>query len=408
MKGISSKDLMLIFVLASITAIFTSTMPLNIFTLDIAFFVMSIVLSGYSLMAIIYPEEDATGLLKKPFLIVMFSVFMAILISLMLKTLPLRLHFKDLTWFLSLITALLSITAIFVRITQIRQIEETEKSVQKLVPLSFRDMLDKNLIIFSLLSLILIITVLVPPLNKTPAWMLPGSLFVCLIPGYLLLEIMFPRNDDLELIERLALSFGSSLILTSIIGLIFNYTQWGIRLELILLVIAVFCLFLCFITLARRKKLPLGLRISIPSMEKMLSIFIIICILMTVGAAAYTLLKPGSTPGKDNKTNLTDFYIKKIDSNASAYTLNLVSGEETTLNMILVNQEGSAVNYNILVRVNNSILKQDNITLQNNQKMKIPVNFTAGLPGEKNIEFILYKPPNKNPYQKKIVKLKVT
>jgi hypothetical protein len=40
--------------------------------------------------------------------------------------------------------------------------------------------------------------------------------------------------------------------------------------------------------------------------------------------------------------------------------------------------------------------------------MKIPVNFTAGLPGEKNIEFILYKPPNKNPYQKKIVKLKVT
>ncbi|HOI39399.1 MAG TPA: DUF1616 domain-containing protein [Methanobacterium sp.] len=408
MKGISSKDLMLIFVLASITAIFTSTMPLNIFTLDIAFFVMSIVLSGYSLMAIIYPEEDATGLLKKPFLIVMFSVFMAILISLMLKTLPLRLHFKDLTWFLSLITALLSITAIFVRITQIRQIEETEKSVQKLVPLSFRDMLDKNLIIFSLLSLILIITVLVPPLNKTPAWMLPGSLFVCLIPGYLLLEIMFPRNDDLELIERLALSFGSSLILTSIIGLIFNYTQWGIRLELILLVIAVFCLFLCFITLARRKKLPLGLRISIPSMEKMLSIFLIICILMTVGAAAYTLLKPGSTPGKDNKTNLTDFYIKKIDSNASAYTLNLVSGEETTLNMILVNQEGSAVNYNILVRVNNSILKQDNITLQNNQKMKIPVNFTAGLPGEKNIEFILYKPPNKNPYQKKIVKLKVT
>jgi uncharacterized membrane protein len=269
-------------------------------------------------------------------------------------------------------------------------------------------MLDKNLIIFSLLSLILIITVLVPPLNKTPAWMLPGSLFVCLIPGYLLLEIMFPRNDDLELIERLALSFGSSLILTSIIGLIFNYTQWGIRLELILLVIAVFCLFLCFITLARRKKLPLGLRISIPSMEKMLSIFLIICILMTVGAAAYTLLKPGSTPGKDNKTNLTDFYIKKIDSNASAYTLNLVSGEETTLNMILVNQEGSAVNYNILVRVNNSILKQDNITLQNNQKMKIPVNFTAGLPGEKNIEFILYKPPNKNPYQKKIVKLKVT
>ncbi len=407
MNGISSKDLMLIFVLASITTIFTSTRPLNIFTLDIAFFIMSIVLSGYSLMALVYPEEDATGLLKKPFLIVIFSIFMAILISLMLKIFPLRLHFKDLTWFLSLITALLSITAIFVRMTQLRQIEETEKSVKEFVPLTFRDMLDKNLIIFTLLSLLLIITVLVPPLNQTPVWMLPGSLLICLIPGYLLLEIMFPKNDDLELIERLALSFGSSLILTSIIGLIFNYTQWGIRLELILLVLAVFCLFLCFITLLRRKKLPLGLRISIPSMEKMLSIFLIICIFMTVGAAAYNLLIPGSAQGKDQKTNFTDFYIKDIDSDASGYAINLFSGEQTTLYMVLVNQEGSAVNYSILVRVNNSILKQDNITLKNNQKMEIPINFTAGISGERNMELILYKLPDQNPYQKKIIKLKV-
>jgi len=402
MKQTSSKDLMLIFLLASITALFTSIGPLNSFIIDISLFIMIIVLSGYSLMSLVYPEENALGILKKPLLIVMCSIFMAILISLILKISPLGLHFKDLTWFLSI-----TITSYIIRLTHFKPIKETEKVLEKQIPPSFRELWDINLIIFTLLSLLMIITVLVHPLNKTPAWMLPGSLFVCLIPGYLFFELMFPRNDDLELIERFALSSGSSLILTSIIGLIFNYTQWGIRLELILLVMAVISLLLCLMIFLRRKKLPLSQKIRIPKMEKLLSIFFIICIFMTVGATAYTLLEPEDSQMKDEKTNLTSFYVTESNSNTSVNSINLVSGRDSILNMILVNQEGSTVNYGILVRVNGSILKQENITLQNNQKIVIPINFTAGIPGERNMEIILYKLPSQKPYQKKIVTLKV-
>jgi uncharacterized membrane protein len=143
-------------------------------------------------------------------------------------------------------------------------------------------------------------------------------------------------------------------------------------------------------------------------MEKLLSIFLIICILLTIGAAAYTFLKPEDSLIKDEKTNLTNFYITESNSSASANTISLVSGKHSILKMVLVNQEGSTVNYRILVRVNNSILKHENITLENNQKITIPINFTAGIPGKRKMEFIIYKLPDQTPYQKKIVNLKVS
>lgn len=409
MKQTSSKDLMLIFLLASIIAIFTSTRPFNIINLDVLLFILIIGLSGYSLMAFLYPEESSAGILRKPLIITTLSIFLAILISLILKISPLGLHFRDLTWFLSLITALISITAYIIRIKNRRaKIQGKEKTTEKAIPIRDEKYRNKNLIMLTLLSLIMLITLLIPPLNKTPIWMFPGSLFVCLIPGYLLFEVTFPKNDDLELIERLSLSFGSSLILTSIIGLIFNYTSWGIRLELIIIVLAVFSLFLCLITYLRTKKIPSSKRISIPKLEKMLSIFLILCIILVIGTAAYSLIKIDDlNPGNTTK-NATTFYVENLNFNTSGYTLDLISGEQRTLNMILVNQEGSTVNYSIVVQVNNSILQQENITLGNNQKMEIPLNFTAGIPGERNMEFILYKLPDQNPYQKKILKMKIT
>jgi uncharacterized membrane protein len=415
MKGTSSKDLMLLIVLAIITAIFTSINPLNNFITDILFFILIFIISGYSLISVLYPEENYAGLLRKPLLLMELSVFLTVLISVILKYSAIGLQFRDLTLILSLITVVLSITGHILRVNQfkpeLKKIDEhtakIDEHTAKFIPTTSKG-LPKNLIIFTLLSLLMIITVLVPLLNKTTIWMVPGSLFICFIPGYLLMAVVFPKNDDLELVERFALGCGASLILTSLIGLVFNYTPWSIRLELILIVLAVFSIIFCLITFIKIKKIPLERRLHIPKLEKLLSIFLIICILLTIGTAAYTLLNPGNIQTDDNKTNLTDFYIKEVDVNASNYTLNLTSGTKTNLTMVLVNQEGSTVNYRLVVRVNDTILKQDNITLQNNQKMEIPLNFTAGTVGKRKMEFILYKLPDKNPYQTRSLWMKIT
>ena len=55
-----------------------------------------------------------------------------------------------------------------------------------------------------------------------------GSIFVLWLPGYSLIKALFPtKKMDNE--ERIALSVGMSLASVSIVGLLLNYTPWGIR-----------------------------------------------------------------------------------------------------------------------------------------------------------------------------------
>jgi len=63
-----------------------------------------------------------------------------------------------------------------------------------------------------------------------------GTLFVIWLPGYSFIKALFPTeppfktsSKSLDSIERLALSIGMSIALVPIIGLLLNYTPWGIR-----------------------------------------------------------------------------------------------------------------------------------------------------------------------------------
>jgi len=58
-----------------------------------------------------------------------------------------------------------------------------------------------------------------------------GGLFVLYLPGYSVVEALYPQRRDLEGLERLALSIGLSLALVPLVGLGLNYTPWGIRLN---------------------------------------------------------------------------------------------------------------------------------------------------------------------------------
>jgi hypothetical protein len=69
-----------------------------------------------------------------------------------------------------------------------------------------------------------------------------GSIFVLWLPGYTFIKALFPKSattkaseKNLDTIERIALSIGMSLALVPIVGLLLNYTPWGIRLTPIVL-----------------------------------------------------------------------------------------------------------------------------------------------------------------------------
>lgn len=69
-----------------------------------------------------------------------------------------------------------------------------------------------------------------------------GAIFVLWLPGYSFIKALFPMQvpiklptETLDTIERIALSLGMSLALVPIVGLLLNYTPWGIRLTPIVL-----------------------------------------------------------------------------------------------------------------------------------------------------------------------------
>jgi hypothetical protein len=80
------------------------------------------------------------------------------------------------------------------------------------------------------IALSLIAVTLIPdffPLNVL-RWVL-GSIFVLYLPGFSLIQLLFPKGKDIDSLERFALSIGLSLALVPLIGLVLNYTPWGIR-----------------------------------------------------------------------------------------------------------------------------------------------------------------------------------
>jgi hypothetical protein len=77
-----------------------------------------------------------------------------------------------------------------------------------------------------------------------------GTIFILWLPGYAFIKALFPQTlpfarglahslgtteKNLDTIERVALSLGMSIALVPIIGLLLNYTPWGIRLTPIVL-----------------------------------------------------------------------------------------------------------------------------------------------------------------------------
>ena len=65
-----------------------------------------------------------------------------------------------------------------------------------------------------------------------------GAFYVLFLPGDAVVEALYPRGDELEPLERLALSIGLSLAVVPLIGLVLNYSPWGIRLVPVVVSIA--------------------------------------------------------------------------------------------------------------------------------------------------------------------------
>jgi uncharacterized membrane protein len=122
--------------------------------------------------------------------------------------------------------------------------------------------------------------------------------------------------------------------------------------------------------------------------DKPLSIILIIVLIIAVAATVYIVVFP--QPGE----KFTEFYILGQNGKAADYPTNLTTGESGNLTIGIVNHEYTTSTYQLVVKNNRTILKNESITLTNNEKKEITFKFYASYGKNQTLKFLLYKLPD--------------
>ena len=185
-------------------------------------------------------------------------------------------------------------------------------------------------------------------------------LLVLFIPGYVLVAALFPgalmpEKLEIDWVERIALSFGLSIAVVPLLGLLLNFTPWGIRFAPILATIAGFTFGVGYAAYWRRMQLPheqrlsLTMDLSMPewagysTLDRGLTICLAASIIVAGGTLAYVVLTP--RPGE----TFTEFYILGPGGNASGYPTALNVSQPGTVTLGIANHEAATVNYTVRI-----------------------------------------------------------
>jgi uncharacterized membrane protein len=264
----------------------------------------------------------------------------------------------------------------------------------------------KDLQIVAMIIILTALFVLLPPLNTSPVRTILGIPMVLFLPGYALIAALFPRKNDLDGIERLALSFGLSIAVVPLIGLGLNFTPFGIRLVPILVSISVFTLAMLLIAYLRRSKMSeeegfevqfsylySSLKSEIFSSKKGVDRILTIILILSIAASIIMLIYVIVTPKQGEK--FTEFYILGDNGKADSYPTRLEAGNTSSVIVGITNQEYVLTNYTLNISLDNDTLNTMQVRLMHNSTWEEKVLFTPEKTGDNlKLEFLLYKEDN--------------
>ncbi|MBX0297803.1 DUF1616 domain-containing protein [Haloarcula nitratireducens] len=286
--------------------------------------------------------------------------------------------------------------------------------------------------------------VYLPGIRETPIRAGLGLAFVLFIPGYTLIAALFPEasvsplltddpatddfteSDDNDVasgidgIERVALSFGLSIAVVPLIGLVLNFTPWGIRLVPIMVAVSGVSLILTAVAASRRWAVPPEDRFQVPYQEwagaaraelfepatrtdTMLNVVLIGSVLLATGSVGFAITNP--TQGE----SFSEFYLLTENETgelvADDYPTELERGQSRTLTVGIGNHEHERVNYTVVAElqqvtiVNNSTRVQEANELRrfqavvgDNETWHRQHTITPQMTGDRlRLQYLLYK-----------------
>jgi uncharacterized membrane protein len=273
-----------------------------------------------------------------------------------------------------------------------------------------------DLVACMLLALVLI--ALVAFLPDSLARQILGLIFVLFLPGYAATAALFPENEQIDAIERVALSFGLSIAIVPLIGLALNFTPFGIRLDPILASVSAFIIVAALVGWYRRMRLPMDERFAIvidfemdwkgmPLVDRLLTVGIVVMLVASVVVLAWAV----TTPREGE--SFTQLAILGPDGMATDYPRNLTVGEDARVLISVKSYEHEPMNYTIVLVLTtvsdyNFTIGQDsidwndthqlepyvgiaqNFTLEHLEYYNQTFDFDVTTEGEWKLQFLLY------------------
>ena len=203
------------------------------------------------------------------------------------------------------------------------------------------------------------------------------------------------------------MSFGLSIAVVPLMGLILNYTPWGITLYPVLISLVIFVLVASGVAWYRRRKLStdekftVSFRISMPSwqgqgkLDRVLSIVLVVAIVGTLGTLGYVVASP------KQGEKFTEFYVLGPEGKAEDYPTELEAGEEGIVILGIVNHEQENASYQVELKIDGEKAKlsvdgeyidEIELELEHEEKWQGEVGFKPEKAGERQkVEFVLYK-----------------
>lgn len=258
--------------------------------------------------------------------------------------------------------------------------------------------LSADLVAILLSTFVILILILLPSINHSVFRLVLGSLIVIFSPGYALTAALFPKKGELSSIERITLAFGLSIAIVPLLAFVLGYSV-GITLEPIVGVLTLFILTCSIAGILRRSTLALDARFTVEwnglhrvmqlfpkgqrPRDRMMGALVVASLLFSTSVVAYAVITPN--PGD----RFTEFYILNSNGTAGGYPKQFSLANRTPIIVGLVNHEGSAVTYDLVITQNGtqpSTLYSEQLTLNDSSQLEKTIYLKPVQAGN-NVEF---------------------
>lgn len=279
-----------------------------------------------------------------------------------------------------------------------------------------------DLLIIVVLTFLLSTIIIVAPYNLLRIAL--GLPFIFFLPGYVITSALFPKDRALDGIERVALSTVLSIGIVSLIGLLLNYTPWGIRLYPVLVSLSTLIIGVSLVAWYIRTHTPLEERYSIVfSVEQPAGKVFAIVLIIALASAAMLAYYITTNPKGGEK--FTEFYVLDLNGTTENYPKNLTIGENEGVIIGVICHEYDSTTYTLVVRLSDNTTENTpniyttdwsdmfvlndtfsvvrNITIEHDEKWEDVFNFNIAEAGRYTLEFLLYKNINLEPYRELVL-----